>query len=211
MRAARKLIAQYGATGISSTGLPTSNTFERFVRPRYGALDFAYCRGGGACRNDYGDSFLVVKEYVKQASTYVHTDSFKVNDDLARRKGEYGGRSIGLHDAIATYFELEKILLYCTPSMLMQIYAYATGQRQRGSQLALPPDSAVATSKKWGTKVNYIEAQAHTDLRFDRDVAAMYICRAEIRDTLFGLVPWHKTEHNIREFARERNIRLTFF
>lgn len=211
VHAARKLVAHYGATDIGSRGLPTSNTFERLVRPRYGALDFAYCQGGGAGGNGYGRSFMVLMEYIKHASTYIYTDSFKVNDDLARRNGEYGGRSLGLNDALATYFELEKILLYCTPSMLMQIYAYASGRRQRGSQFCLPPDAAVATDAKKGTKINYIEFQAHTDFRFDRDVAAMYICRAEIRDTLLGLVPWYETENHIREFARKRNIRLTFF
>jgi hypothetical protein len=211
VRAARQLVAHYGATGIGGAGLPTSNTFERLVRPRYGALDFAYCRGGGAGGNGYGRSFMVLMEYVKHASTYCHTDSFKVNTDLARRKNEYGGRSIGLHDAIATYFELEKVLLYCTPSMLMHIYAYASGQRQRGSPFCLPPDAAVATDPKKGTKINYIEFQAHTDFRFDRDVAAMYICRDEIRETMLGLVPWYETEHHIREFARKRNIRLAFF
>lgn len=201
---ARRLVSHYGATGIGRTGLPTSRTFESSVRPKYGALDFAYCRGGGAGGNGYGQSFLILKEHVKHASTYLHTDSFKVNKDLAARKHEYGGRIVSLREATATYFELEKILLYCTPSMFAQIHAYASGQRARGSRFCLPPDTT-------GVKVNYIEFQAHTDIRFDRDVAAMAVSRAELERSLFGLVPWHRMERHIREFATERKIRLSFF
>jgi len=201
-RNATHLVAQYGATRIDRIGLPTSNDFHSFVRPRYGALDFAYCRGGGAGGHRYGQSFLIMKEHVKHASTYLYTDSFKVNNDLAQRREEYGGRPHTLHDAVATYFQLEKILYYCTPHMMKQIYAYASGERQRGSRFCLPPDTT-------GIKVNYIEFQAHTDIRFDRDIAAMVISRSEMRTTFMGL-PWNAAERHIREFAEHHGIRLSF-
>jgi hypothetical protein len=202
LKEARRLVAHFGATGMSRAGLPTSPGFEPWVRPRYGALDFAYCQGGGAGGNGYGKSFAILKEHIKHASTYVHTDSFKVNKDLAARSGEYGGKSVTLHDAIATYFHLEKILLYCTPSMLLQIYAYASGKRARGSHFCLPPDTT-------GVKVNYIEFHAHADIRFDRDIAAIVISRSEIRNTFLGL-PWNAAERHIREFAQDHSIRLSF-
>lgn len=202
LKEARRLVAHFGATGMSRAGLPTSPAFEPWVRPRYGALDFAYCQGGGAGGNGYGKSFAVLKEHIKHASTFVHTDSFKVNKDLAARAAEYGGKIVTLHDALATYFHLEKILLYCTPSMLLQIYAYASGRRARGSQFCLPPDTT-------GVKVNYIEFHAHADIRFDRDIAAIVISRSEIRRTFLGL-PWNAAERHIREFAQDHSIRLSF-
>lgn len=202
LRDARRLVAHFGATRMNRVGLPISPTFQQWVRPRYGALDFAYCQGGGAGGNGYGKSYAVLKEHIKHASTFAHTDSFKVNKDLAARSEEYGGRRITLHDAIATYFNLEKILLYCTPAMLKQIYLYASGQRARGSTYCLPPDTT-------GVKVNYIEFQAHADIRFDRDIAAMVISRSEMRSTFLGL-PWHAAERHIREFAQGHGIRLSF-
>ncbi|WP_206950622.1 DUF3626 domain-containing protein [Trinickia acidisoli] len=200
---ARRLVARYGATQIDRVGLPTSHHFTSMVRPRYGALDFAYCLGGGAGGNGYGRSFAIIKEHVKHASSYLYTDSFKVNADLAARREEYGGKIVTLHDAMATYLQLEKILLYCTPQMLKQIYAYASGKRARGSSFCLPPDTT-------GVKVNYIEFQAHTDIRFDRDIAAMTISRSEIPQTFLGL-PWHSAERHIREFAQKNRIRVSFF
>jgi len=199
---ARQLVARYGATRIDDTGLPTSPDFRSAVRPRYGALDFAYCQGGGAGGHRYGRSFLVLKEHIKHASTYIYTDSFKVNNDLALRRNEYGGKLHTLHDAVATYFHLEKVLLYCTARMLTQIYAYASGERPRGSRFCLPPDTT-------GYMVTYIEFHALTDIRFDRDIAAMVISRSEIRDSFLGL-PWYAEERHIREFARDHSIRLSF-
>lgn len=200
IRNARRLVAHYGATRIDRVGMPTSHDFRPDIRPRYGALDFAYCRGGGAGCNDYGKSFVILKEHVKHASTYVYTDSFKVKKDLVDRREEFGGRVLTLRDATASYFELEKILLYCTPLMLMQIYSYASGQRQRGSQFSLPPDATAY-------KVNYIEFHAHADVRFDRDVVAMVISRSEITDSFLGL-PWNREERHIVDFARKNGIRL---
>jgi hypothetical protein len=202
VRDARRLVAHYGATQIDRIGLPTSPHFHSAVRPRYGALDFAYCRGGGAGGNGYGRSFLILKEHIRHASTFVHTDSFKVNRDLAARRSEYGNRVFTLHDATATYFQLEKILLYCTPSMLMQIYSYASGQQARGSTFCLPPDTT-------GVKINYIEFHAHADIRFDRDIAAMVISRTEMRTTFMGL-PWNAAERHLREFAEHHGVRLSF-
>lgn len=202
LRDARRLVAHFGATGMNRVGLPTSPHFQPWVRPRYGALDFAYCQGGGAGGNGYGKSYAVLKEHIKHASTFAHTDSFKVNKDLAARSEEYGGHHTTLHDAIATYFNLEKILLYCTPGMLRQIYLYASGQRARGSTYCLPPDTT-------GVKVNYIEFHAHADIRFDRDIAAIVISRSEMRSTFLGL-PWNAAERHIRDFAQEKSIRLSF-
>lgn len=204
LRDSRQRVAHYGATDIDRGGLPTSRPFQPEVRPRYGALDFAYCRGGGAGGNNYGKSFVILREYVKHASTYLHTDSFKVNKDLAERSEEYGGRILTLRDAVASYFQLEKILLYCTPHMLKQIYSYAIGQRPRGSQFALPPDATAY-------KVNYVEFHAHTDVRFDRDIAAMVISRSELVNTPVEPPGYrYYMEHHIRGFARKRNIRLSF-
>lgn len=202
MRDTRRRVAHYGATGMNRVGLPTSRDFRPELRPRYGALDFAYCRGGGAGCNDYGKSFVILKEHVKHASTYIYTDTFKVAQDLANRRDEFGGKLLTLRDATATYFQLEKILLYCTADMLMQIYSYASGKRARGSQFALPPDATAY-------KVNYIEFHAHTDVRFDRDVSGMVISRSEIENTFLGL-PWNSMERHIREFAQSNGIRIGF-
>ncbi|HTI18104.1 MAG TPA: DUF3626 domain-containing protein [Trinickia sp.] len=195
----QKVLAYYGDTGIDRHGLPTSNSFDPSVRPRYGAVDFGYCRFGAAGDHRYGHSFFILKEHVKHNATYTHTDSFKVEEDLAKRRAEYGGRAVSLHDATATYFQLEKILLYCTPSMLQNIYDYATGRKERGKENALPVD----TTAHW---VNYLEFQAHSEIEFHRDVEAMVLYRPETRASR-GYVGY-QAEKRAREFAQRNGIPL---
>lgn len=198
---AQKSIAYYGDTHIDNQGMAASPSFDASLRPRYGGLDFAHCTFGAAGDHRYGHSFLILKEHVKHTATYLHTDSFKAEHDLIRRREEYGGRHVPLEEATATYFQLEKILLYCTPTMLSTIYDYATGRRQRGEAYSLPPDTT-------GHAINYIEFQAHSDIDFHRDVEAMVIYRPEAAGPRGGH-GWANTRR-AKAFARENGIPIRF-
>ena len=69
------------------------------MRPRYAAVDFAYCINGGLSK--YGKSFLVLKDHMKHNSTFTHCDSFEVDMDLMGRKDEYFGTKLNLQDVTA--------------------------------------------------------------------------------------------------------------
>lgn len=197
----RNVLTYYGDTDITRQGTPTSQTFSLSVRPRYGGVDFGYCTFGAAGDHRYGHSYFVLKEHVKHNATYTHTDSFKVEEDLAKRRAEYGGRVVTLNEATATYFQLEKILLYCSPAMLKHIYDYAVHRKQKGQEHALPVD----TTAYW---VNYIEFQAHSDIRFSRDVQEMVLYRPETRKRPGYL--GYQTEKHARAFANRHGIPLRF-
>lgn len=143
------------------------------MRPRYGALDFAYCINGGVGSDYYGKSFFILRDYIKTASSYSHTDSFFAQKDFQSRRGEYGGIAPQAHQAIALFHEMPKLLYYCHPFMLRQIYRYASGAAKRGTEQCLPGIH--------DGKLNYIECQMQSDVWFSRDVRGMVISDSDIR------------------------------
>jgi len=140
-----------------------SADFQGAMRPRYAAVDFAYCVNGGLSK--YGKSFFVLGEHMKHNATYCHCDSFEVEADMLARQAEYG-RVASLSDVLATYHELGKVIYYCHPAMLKKLAEYARSQK-KGSENNL-----------LGGNI-YIEAQVHADLVFERDVAQLCISDAE--------------------------------
>ncbi|CAN7193129.1 DUF3626 domain-containing protein [Rhizobium sp. LjRoot30] len=142
-------------------GTSPSATFEPAMRPRYAAVDFAYCINGGLSK--YGKSFLVLKDHMKHNSTFTHCDSFEVDMDLIGRKDEYFGTKLNLQDVACSYFQLGFIVLFCHPAVLKKLHAYATREAQKGSETNL-----------LGGMI-YIEAQMHADIQFSRDVAELNI------------------------------------
>lgn len=156
---------------IQSLGNLTSNNFQAAMRPRYSAVDFAFCSNGGLSK--YGKSFLVLKEHLKHNATFCHCDSFEVEADMLNRRMEYGGTAPTLKDVTATYFQLGKLIYYCAPAMLRKIHEYALG-KAKGSEANL-----------LGGFI-YLEAQVHADIVFSRDVEALHISSS---DRVTGVIP----------------------
>lgn len=165
--AVRQQIAHYGSNWRAYP----------MMRPRYAALDYAYYRHGGAGTGYYGTSFFVLKEYMKTVGTYCHCDTFAANNDLRRRRHEYGGQVRSSSETIARYHEMPKLLYYLHPFTLKEVYAYTTGQKQYLSEAYVPkfPDSEKLLS--------YIEIQLHSDVVFSRDIDYMVISRSDLFDT----------------------------
>lgn len=150
---------------IQAFGALTSPMFQGNMRPRYAAVDFAYCNNGGLTK--YGKSYFVLREHLKHNATYCHCDSFEVEADMIARKAEYGGRIVSLSEVLATYFQLGKIILFCHPAMLKKIHAYGKGTAQPGGE-----DSLLGGQL-------YIEAQVHADIIFEQDVESLCISNSE--------------------------------
>ncbi|OZI20171.1 hypothetical protein CAL26_21765 [Bordetella genomosp. 9] len=164
------------------------------MRPRYGALDFGYCVNGGVGSDYYGKSLFILEDYVKAASSYSHTDSFFVEKDFRARRAEYGGVAPQAHQAIALFHEMPKLLYYCHPFMLRQIYRYASGAATRGSERSLP---GVLDGK-----LNYIECQMQTDVRFSRDVRGMVISHGDIQAAAAAYRNKGYQAYQMRKFAQ---------
>ena len=150
---------------IQALGALTSPIFQGNMRPRYAAVDFAYCNNGGLTK--YGKSYFVLREHLKHNATYCHCDSFEVEADMIARKNEYGGRIVSLNEVLATYFQLGKIILYCHPAMLKKIHAYGKGSSEPGGE-----------DRLLGGQL-YIEAQVHADIVFEQDVESLCISNSE--------------------------------
>jgi hypothetical protein len=184
---------------IAQYGLTTSPYFQGQMRPRYGALDFAHCRYGGAGGRGYGNCYLVLKEYLKHTAIYLHTDSYWAKNDIATRAGEYNHAITSTRDVAATYFELEKILLYCPPSLLQHIFDYAVGRKILGSERAL---SAHALCP------NYIEMQLQSDVLFGRDVERLMLCKRSLAD--LTLDQQTLVQKNIARFSHKHGVPVQY-
>jgi hypothetical protein len=141
---------------------------------------------------------------MKAAATYTASDSYSLREDLTRRRAEYGGTVVTIHHASARFHELEKLIYYAHPGMLRQIHAYATRQKQRGSEKAID----------WhmpghGT-LNYIEAQLHADISFGRDVEYMFVCPQEINTHHGPSYNRHDAHKHAEIFARRHKLILRY-
>ncbi len=123
--------------------------FKPGIRPKYGALNFANLADGPA--RGYGESFFVLKDYIKHNSTFFPGDSFKAND------------ADNSSDMVANYFDMHRIILYMEERMLRALHSAATGAAVTG----LPRN-------------DYIEAQLHTDVVFSRDIKRICISNFDI-------------------------------
>ena len=193
---------------LMTLGTRPSASFRPAMRPRYAAVDFAYCVNGGLSK--YGRSFLVLKNYLKHNATYTHCDSFEVDMDLAARKAEYNNLTFNLNEVGCSYFQLGYIVLFCHPAMLKKLHSYAMGLTTKGSEENI-----------LGGNI-YIEAQMHADITFNQDVAELCI---SARDCNTGPVPHPKfgkfiggksawdakdaarTKENAKKFAQANGIK----
>ncbi len=160
---------------LMTLGNKPSASFQPAMRPRYAAVDFAFCINGGLSK--YGRSFLVLKDFLKHNSTYTHCDSFEVDMDLASRKAEYNNLTFFLSEVGCSYFQFGYIVLFCHPAILKKLHSYAMGLTKKGSEENI-----------LGGNI-YIEAQMHADIVFSQDVAELCI---STRDCNTGPVPHPK-------------------
>jgi hypothetical protein len=160
---------------LMTLGNRPSASFQPAMRPRYAAVDFAFCVNGGLSK--YGRSFLVMKDYLKHNATYTHCDSFEVEMDLITRKAEYNNVVFNLNDVACSYFQFGHIVLFCHPAILKKLHSYAMGLTKKNSEENI-----------LGGNI-YIEAQMHADITFSQDVAALCI---SARDLATGPVPHPK-------------------
>lgn len=174
------------------------------MRPRYGALDFGHCIHGGASLGDYGKSFFVLRGHMKTAATYTATDTFSVAEDLKRRRAQYGGIAPTTHQVAARLHEMEKIIYYAHPGMVRQIYAYGMRLKQRGSE------AAINWHLPGHLTLNYIEAQLHADLSFERDVEYMFLCASEINVARGPSYNHHEVHKHAEMFARRHGLTLRY-
>jgi hypothetical protein len=180
---ARKQIEHYAANWKSYP----------MMRPRYGALDFAYCTNGGVGSEYYGKSFFALKHHMKTVSSYLPLDSFFIDRDFAQRRAEYGGVAPTAHQAMALFHEMPKVLYYCHPFMLKQIYRYGSGRAKRGSEPCLPGIH--------DGKLNYIECQMQSDVLFSRDVDRMVISHSDMIRAVATFRNKGYTAYQMRKFA----------
>lgn len=110
-----------------------------------------------------------------------------------------------MHQAMARIHEMPKLLYYCNPVTLQQIYRYCNGAARYGTEFA------VRGFHK--DLLNYIEIQWHTDVLFSRDIALIVISRDDMEKSVAHFK--HKAYQRMHImkyaeiFARKRGIRMS--
>lgn len=155
--------ANFGAVQqrVKTLGERSSTEFEGALRPKYAALNYASLTYGSAAQ--WGKSYVILKEYVKQGATYVHTDSFDCAGS-ARQRATLRGQ-------VANYFNMQRLIVNMPLPMLTALDQASRGQSF--GQATQPPGVG---------NTAYVEAHCHSDLRFDRDLAALVINQDEVDD-----------------------------
>ena len=146
---------------VKHLGMLARDTFEPSARPKYAALNYARLKYGAA--GLWGKSFMVLKEHVKHNATYLHSDSFDQLKDAAK--------AAALPGKVTTFFDMDRLLLNM-PSAMLRALSHAEKGGTFGDATVL--DGLEAS--------DYIEAQVHGEVRFDRDIARIVICAAEVAD-----------------------------
>ena len=142
-------------------GKLAADRFEPSVRPKYAALNYARLKYGSA--GMWGKSFMVLKEHVKHSATYLHSDSFdQIRDPMKRA---------ALQTKIATFFDMDRLLVNMPSAMLRALY-----DAERGKDFG---DTTVIDGLN---ATDYIEAQVHGEVRFERDIAKIMISGAEVNE-----------------------------
>lgn len=184
---AEEAMFDYGASGaalpgndftivrqrVKDLGERSSNEFLGAIRPKYAALNYANLAYGSAAQ--WGKSYVVLKEYVKQGATYVHTDSFDCAGS-ARQRATLRGQ-------VANYFNMQRLITNMPLSMLTALDQASRGQNF--GQATQPPGVGDTA---------YIEAHCHSDLRFDRDLAALVINTDEVNECEAKTVKLHSED-----------------
>ena len=168
------VLARINLFGSRSSGTGANNPFfQAVMRPKYGGLNYTGALHGAA--SDYSGSYFILKEHVKHNATFTNRDSF---DYL---------NSPNPACETANFHNLDRLIAKMKPHRLIKLYNAATGLR-----LPLPANYPI---------LDYIEAQLHADIQFNRDVSGICIDNYKIDNALRG---------KAQEFARENGIPLQF-
>ncbi|WP_186774160.1 DUF3626 domain-containing protein [Chitinophaga pinensis] len=129
-------------------------SFASGMRPRYAAVNFKNSRHGAA--GDYGASFMVLKDHVKLNCTLLDRDSFNYRQDAQAA------------DKLANYAHPDRIILNMRDNTLKALYKAATGNHIAGADVV--------------GLLDYVEAQIHSPILFNRDVKRMYVSNVSMSD-----------------------------
>jgi len=143
------------ADRLNQFGSRSSPEFTPTMRPKYAALNYTNYPWGGA--SEYGNSYMVLKEHVKQNCTFTGGDSYAYRDDGAGRTAR----------RISTFSDMERVILNMNLKALQN--------------LKLMTDNPLNELDP----VGFVEAQIHGEIRFNRDVHRMYVCASDLQTGLF--------------------------
>lgn len=182
---------------IKVLGKLDRDTFEPSMRPKYAALNYARLRYGAAGAN-WGESFMVFKDHVKHNATYLHTDSFDASGN-ATQKAKIGSQ-------VASFLNMGRLLANMPENMFKALF--------RAMQGAQPDDNQAQVNGLGPTQ--YIEAQVHGDLLFNRDIEKIVIAIPEIMNAQaktqllsaqgFKVITADKLRENVQKFSRKYGI-----
>jgi hypothetical protein len=130
--------------------------FEHRVRPKYAALNYAGLRHGAA--GQWGKSYAVLKDHIKQNCTFIHTDSFDIGNRI----------NAGM---LANYHNPYRLITNMSENMLRAL-SIAVNGGNFGS--AMQPTNVGQTT--------YIEAQVHAGIMFNRDIKKLCISNVEVSE-----------------------------
>ncbi|MEN0054487.1 MAG: DUF3626 domain-containing protein [Mucilaginibacter sp.] len=195
----RKPIDNFATTNLlnrfknfTSTLVGRNITFQPSIRPKYAALNYAKLKYGGAPM--YGQSYMILKEYVKDNCTFLHADSLTPSI---------------LNSHLAKQTHLYRLILNMNPLML-KIIDDVMNKTDMSHFTHLPGLSAV----------DYLEAQIHTEIKFNRDVKSICISRNELwnaeietrklvnQGKAFTVKSRQELEDIYNEFANKNGIEL---
>ena len=144
---------------VKIIGARDEDAFEGAVRPKYAALNYARLKYGSAAQ--WGKSYMVLKEYVKHAATYVHTDSFDISGS-ARQRAVLAGQ-------VANFLHMQRLLVNM-PTIMLKALESASRGVSFGEQKQPPGIGDTC----------YIEGHVHSEVRFQRDIQKLVINQEEL-------------------------------
>jgi hypothetical protein len=185
------LAGNFGAAKarVKTTGDRGSNAFDGMIRPKYAALNYANLAYGSAAQ--WGKSYMILKEYVKQGATYVHTDSFDCAGSARQRAT--------LRNQVANYFNMQRLLVNMAPGMLSALDQASRGQNF--GQATQPPNVG---------NTAYVEAHCHSEIRFDRDLAALVINTDEMNESEAKTTVLHQGDAKRWKVMKPKGVKKRF-
>ena len=172
------VLARIKVFGSRTNSSNTDNVFfKSAMRPKYGALNYTGNTNGAA--SFYGRSYMLLKEYVKHNSTFTAKDSFGYGSDP-----DAGNRT-------ANYHNLGRLIVNMNNDMLARLYNAATG-----ANLPVTANSGA---------LNYLEAQIHASIEFNRDIRTVCIANSEL-----GGANSRQIRENILKFGRKNSVQVRF-
>lgn len=152
-----------------------NSNFNPSIRPKYGALNLFKHKRGSA--SNYGDSFLVLKEYVKHRCTFTSGDSFL--GPGAFKLGNILHMAAVLHRMPNNAFDI----LY---------------RISRNETIRIDKDL-----------VGYfIEAQIHSEIMINRDVAKIYLDKHEL--LLGDSMTENQLSQKVSDFCHQNHISVEY-